>query len=651
MSIRRTLLPLAAMACLTAAAAQANLFMPSVFDDHMVLQRDTAIPVYGEDTPGQAVTVTFAGQTQTATADGTGKWRVNLAPVGAGGPYTLTVAGSDKKEFQDVLTGDVWVCSGQSNMQFTVSSAVNGPAEIAAANHPQIRLLGLPQVRNLTPQKNVSAAWVVCTPQNVGSFSAVGYFFGRELNRELNVPIGLINSSWGGTAAEAWTPRETLIAFPGMKEMLGGNGESQEEIWKKQAARLNSWLDSIGIKNEPGAKFAEGFANLDFDDAGWKEMSLPCLWEDAGLHLDGVVWFRKTFDLPADFAGGPATLTLGAIDDLDCTFINGQQVGRTHVDTPSFWAALRRYSIPAGVLKPGRNVVAVRAVDIGGGGGLTGPAGTLRLKTAASTLMLEGKWKYLVEQTVVIPADKPRPPEPGGNTMATELYNAMIHPLIPYAIRGVIWYQGCSNAGNPGFYRELLPAMIQAWRQRWGSDFPFLIVQLAGFMTDSGDPADNPGWAGFRDVQRQIAEQTPNCGLALAIDIGDPTDIHPRNKQDVGKRLALQALQKTYGKAVAAAGPTFKSLAADGGKLVLRFDNLGGGLKAKDNTLANNFAIQGEDGKWAWADAAIAGDTVVVSSPAVAQPVAVRYAWQNSPKASLYNQAGLPAVPFAAKLP
>ena len=650
MSIRLTTIPLAAWAC-RAPTAQAELFMPSVFSDHMVLQRDTAIPVYGKDHPGQTVTVTFAGQTQTATVDAAGQWRVNLAPVGAGGPYTLTVAGSNRMEFQDVLTGDVWVCSGQSNMQFGLGSAVNGPAEIAAANYPRIRLLELPQVRNVAPQEDIAAAWTVCTPQSVGGFSAVGYFFGRDLFQELKVPIGLINSSWGGTAAEAWTPRETLVTFPGMKDMLGTTGENQADLWKKHAVLLNDWLDRIGIKNEPGAKFAEGFAKPSFDDGSWKNMRLPTLWQDAGLKINGVVWFRKSFDLPADFAGGPGALSLGAIDDLDCTFVNGQLVGRTHVDTPSFWTALRRYSIPAGLLKPGRNVVAVRAIDIGGSGGLTGPAGAMTLKVPNATVALEGNWKYAVENTLVIPANQPRPPEPGGNTMATELYNAMIHPLIPYAIRGVIWYQGCSNAGNPGFYRELLPAMIQSWRQRWGSDFPFLIVQLAGFMTDSGDPADNPGWAIFRDVQYQIAEQTPNCGLALAIDIGDPADIHPRNKQDVGKRLALQALQKTYGKAVAASGPTFKSLAADGAKLVITFDNLGGGLKAKDNSLATNFAIQGQDGKWAWADAAIAGDTVVVSSPTVAHPVAVRYAWQNSPKASLYNQAGLPAVPFQASVP
>ncbi|MFA5205547.1 MAG: sialate O-acetylesterase [Lentisphaeria bacterium] len=633
------------------AAAQAELSMPSVFNDHMVLQRDTAIPVYGRDTPGQAVTVTFAGQTQSATADAAGRWRVNLAPVGAGGPYTLTVAGSDKKEFLDVLTGDIWVCSGQSNMQFMVSGAINAPAEIAAANHPQIRLLGLPQVRNGLPQEDVSAAWTVCTPQSVRGFSAVGYFFGRDLNRELNVPIGLINSSWGGTAVEAWTPRETLITFPGMKEALGGAGEDQAEIWKKHAAALNRWLADIGVNNEPGAKFAEGFASPGFNDTGWPIMNQPTLWGDAGITFNGVLWFRKSFDLPADFAGGPATLDLGAIDDLDCTFVNGKLVGRTHVDTPSFWVAQRRYLVPAGLLKPGRNVIAVRVADIGGGGGMTGPADVIRLKIAGLTLPLSGAWRYAVESRLVVPADKPRPPEPGGNLMATELYNAMIHPLIPYAIRGVIWYQGCSNAGNPALYRELLPAMIQSWRQRWGSDFTFLIVQLAGFMTDSGDPADNPGWAVFRDVQRQIAEQTPNCGLALAIDIGDPADIHPRNKQDVGKRLALQALQKSYGKTVAASGPTFKSLAADGGKLMVAFDHLGGGLKAKDNSLANNFAIQGQDGKWAWADAALDGDRVVLSSPAVAHPVAVRYAWQNSPKASLYNQAGLPAVPFEASIP
>ena len=528
----------------------------------------------------------------------------------------------------------------------------NAQAEIAAADHPRIRLVNLPQARNLAPLEDIPAIWTACTPKTVGGFSAVGYFFGRDLLRELNVPIGLINASWGGSSVEAWIPREPLLAVPGIADTLQAPSEALADHWRDHhASPLNDWFEALGIKNESGATVAGNFARRDLDDTAWNSMTLPTYWQDAGA------WHQRRGVVPQDVR--PARRFHRRARG---SFPWRHRRPRLHVcQRPAGWPHPRGLS---GVLAcpaplcgsarrshpPARNVVAVRAVDIGGNGGLIGPAEAMEVTSGSITVPLAGKWKYAVECPLVIPPDKPRPMDLG-DLMATELYNAMVHPLIPYAIRGVIWYQGEANTGNPARYGKLLPALIQSWRRGWGHDFPFLIVQLAGFMAASNDPAANPEWAIFRDVQRQVAAQTPCCSLAVAADIGDPSDIHPRNKQAVGHRLARQALKNVYGLAVAATGPTFNSLAINGNRLIIAFDHLAGGLRAKDNSLDASFAIQGQDGKWEWADAAIAGATVVVSHPAITRPVAVRYAWQNHPNASLYNQAGLPAVPFQAALP
>ncbi len=646
----RICLSVAAAALWIATCGLAEVSLPSVFADHMVLQRGRQVNVFGKDNPRQKVTVRFGKQQKETQAGADGRWLVKLDALDAGGPFEMQVAGSSEREFKDVLVGEVWVCSGQSNMQFGTGGAVNGQAEIAAADHPKIRLMQIPNVRNLKPQDDVAAGWVVCSPQTVGGFSAVGYFFGRDLNQQLDIPIGLINSSWGGTSAEAWTPREELVTLPGMQAMLDAAGGDPGQAWAKHGQQMTAWLASVGMPNEGGEKLKAGWASAEFDDAAWKTMDEPSYWQANGLKINGALWFRRVVDVPAGMDLKSATLELGGVDDFDVTFVNGQEVGHTAGETPDFWQAQRKYKLTDGVLKAGKNVIAVRVLDIGGDGGFGGPANAMRIVAGEQSVPLAGAWKYEIERQFTDPGDKPRAAAPGGGNMATELYNAMIHPLIPYTIGGAIWYQGESNAGDPVGYGKLLPTMIQSWRARWGSEFPFLIVQLAGFMANGAGADDNPGWATFRDVQRQIAEQTPKCGLALAIDIGDVADIHPKNKQDVGKRLALQAMKVAYGKDIVASGPTLKSLKADGDKLIVSLSNVGGGLVAKNGPLLKDFAIQDKDGRWAWADAKIQGDTVVLSAADIASPMAVRYAWQNTPPAELYNKEGLPAVPFAAEL-
>lgn len=449
---------------LSAATGSADVKLPALVGDNMVLQQDAKLRIWGTADPSEEVTVTFCGQSKTTTADKRGRWHVTLGPFSAGGPFEMTIAGRNSITLRNILVGEVWVCSGQSNMEWPVAASLNAQQEIAAANWPQIRLFTVRKTISTFALDDCTGTWVPCSPATVGHFSAVGYFFGRELHKALGVPIGLINSSWGGTLAEAWTPESVLRANPEFRGILD--------------------------------------------------------------------WRAK------------------AIAD-----------GKVDQNTP------------------------------------------------------------------------------------TVLYNAMIEPLTDFAIRGAIWYQGESNAGNPKGYRKLLPAMIRGWREQWHNDqLAFLIVQLANFMAVQTAPVEE-GWAAIREVQWQIAETVPYCGMASAIDLGEANDIHPRNKQDVGRRLALCALARIYGRKVECSGPTFKSMTVRDGKAILSFTHTTGGLVVKGDEL-KGFALRGEGGDWVWAKAKIEGDKVVVWADGVPNPTAVRYGWANNPIGNLYNGAGLPANPF-----
>jgi len=449
---------------LSAARCAADVKLPALVGDNMVLQRDAKLRIWGTADPGEEVTVSFHGQCKSAVADKRGRWHVNLGPFSAGGPFEMTIAGRNTVTLRNILVGEVWVCSGQSNMEWPVAASLNAEQEVAAASWPQIRLFTVQKAISTWALDDCKGAWVECSPATVGGFSAVGYFFGRELHKSLGVPVGLINSSWGGTLAEAWTPTSTLRADPEFQGILD---------WRAKAI------------------------------------------------ADGKV---------------------------DC-------------NTPSV------------------------------------------------------------------------------------LYNAMIEPLTDFAVRGAIWYQGESNAGNPKGYLKLLPAMIRAWREAWRNDkLAFLIVQLANFMAVQATPVEE-GWAAIREVQWLIAQTVPYCGMASAIDIGEANDIHPRNKQEVGRRLALCALARVYGRKVECSGPTYRSMSVRDGKAILSFTHTTGGLVVKGDEL-KGFAIRGESGGWVWAKAKVEDDKVVVWAEGVSKPVAVRYAWANNPIGNLYNGAGLPANPF-----
>ena len=638
----------AILACVLVGAARAEEDLPflhPLFTEGAVLQRGIECPVWGWTTPGARVTVSMDGSRATATASDAGEWTASIGPFEAGGPHTLSVRGPESVTVGNVMVGDVWICSGQSNMEMGIRPCNNGDAEVAAADYPKIRLFSVPKRISHEPQRTIRSSWLVCSPETVGSggwggFSAVGYYFGRELHKALGVPIGLINTSWGGTIAEAWTSAEALKTMSDFRGPVEDFQKSVEEM-KRNAYDYDAKMREWWVKNDRGSKPGAEWSESRHDDSAWKTMRLPAAWEQAGLaNFDGLVWFRKSFDLPADWAGKELKLGLGPIDDADVTWFNGTRVGGMSV-----WNQPRDYKVPGKLVKAGRNVVAVRVLDTGGGGGIYGQPGQVKVeRTGAPAISLAGAWRY--EAVGALGQLTPMPKRMGQSpNVTTVLYNGMIAPLLPYGIKGAIWYQGESNAGRPYQYRRLLPTMIRDWRSRFGvGEFGFYIVQLANFMARTTDPVQS-GWAELRESQFLTAETMTNVGQAVIIDIGDARDIHPRNKQDVGKRLAISALGITYGKDITHAGPTYRRMRKEGDTIRVYFRQTGRGLVAKGGEL-KGFAIAGADKIFHHATAVIDGPAVVCSAPGVPDPVAVRYGWANNPLCTLYNEEGLPATPF-----
>ncbi len=638
--------------------ARANVILPNLIGDRMVLQREAKVRIWGWGDSGEKVGIEFNGQKVETETKSDGTWSVWLEPMKAGGPHDLTITAKNKIIIKDVLVGEVWVASGQSNMEWPVCVSANANDEVAKADYPQIRLFTVPKQGATNLQTRVWGEWVHCSPKTIPGFSAVAYFFGRELHQKLNVPIGLINCSWGGTNAETWTPREVFHSVPGLKHFEDNITVLEKDLpaaMKKYQRQIEDW-EKATHRNDPGnIGVGKGWAKLEYDDRDWAAIDLPGSFDNLNgtSDFDGVAWFRKEVTLPSDWAGKDLELNLGAIDDYDTTYFNGTKVGSIGVETLHPYSAPRNYKIPGVLVKAGRNVIAVRAFDNFLDGNFKGLAQEMTLRVAgkkeAGAVCVGGKWRAKIEQAIhPIHPELGKPGEPicAGNVNAPiALYNGMIHPLTPFTLRGAIWYQGESNAGNAYEYRTLFPAMIQGWRKAWGQgDFPFLFVQLANYMAVKPEPGESC-WAELREAQ-MLTLNYLNTGMAVAIDIGDAQDIHPKNKQDVGKRLALWALAKTYGqKNLVFSGPLYKSMNMEGNKIRIRFEFADGGLTAKGNK-PTGFAIAGKDKKFVWAEAKIDGDTVVVWSDKVPEPAAVRYAWADNPICNLYNQAGLPASPF-----
>ena len=622
--------------------ATARPFLHPLFSDHAVLQRDRPVPVWGWTTPGRTVTVTFDEKSTTAKADAIGRWQTQIAPFPAGGPHTLTVTetGGQSVTRKDILFGEVWLCSGQSNMEWTINGGVsNGQVEKASANFPNIRLITIPKTVAAKPLESFdpAVAWQVCTPQTAGDFSAVAYFFGRKLHQELNVPIGLITAAWGGTVGEAWVSAPALGQMPDFLDAIAKADADVREQQSPYEPRLRRWLALHVPDLDHGAPAPEK------EDVAPKTLTAPGAWEKAGTKelekFDGILWLYRSVEIPAEWAGRDITLHLGSVADLDVTFWNGAEIGCT-----TGRSLARDYKIPGNRVKAGANTLATCIVNRWGSGGLVGKPGSLRVELDREhNVSLDGTWNYQIVTPMAqwkarLPGEKPN-----GNTV-TVLFNAMIAPLVPYGVKGVIWYQGESNMDRPEQYGRLLPVLIGDWRARFGSPLPFYIVHLAAFMAPAKGPVDRV-LPPMREAQSNAAATVGHSGIAVTTDIGDPDEIHPRNKQDVGLRLALNALAKDYGKTVEFTGPTLESAKVEGRTMRLTLDHAEGGLTLKGDG-EHVFAIAGANRKWVWAKAEIQGNVITVSSPDIEEPAAVRFAWSNYPNASLYNGANLPAAPF-----
>jgi len=624
--------------------------LPKIFCSNMVLQQGMEIPVWGWADRSEKVKVEFLGRTYKTRGGKDGKWMLKLPAQEYGGPYTLTITGKNTIQFENVMIGEVWICSGQSNMEWPVELCNNPEKEIPAAVYPNIRIFTVPKEMSKTIEDDLTGGqWEECTPETVKKFSGVGYFFGRELHNKLNVPIGLIHSSWGGTVAETWMSAETIkedmdlkYALDELKDMTPSRyAEIQRQKYIKEMA--SCFDGNLPIKDEGLVNGKAVWAAVDYDDSGWADINIPSYWEGQGYGgIDGIGWLRKEITLTEDQTESDIILYLGMVDDADITYYNGVEIGRT--DYRDSWKAYRKYTIKKDLLKKGKNILTVRVTDRGRGGGIWGEPGDQYLQVGSSKIDLSGKWKLKISEVFINENLFGWYP----NAYPTLLYNAMLNPLIPYAIKGAIWYQGESNGGRAKQYRRIFSNLIKDWRIHWQQgDFPFLFVSLANYMQPVDTPQESQ-WAELREAQT-MALKLPNTGMAVAIDIGDTNDIHPRNKQDVGKRLALNAFKIAYGQNIIYSGPVYKSVDFKDGKAIVRFSHVGSGLKAKDlYGYVKCFSIAGKDRKFHWAKAEIiSNDQVMVYSPDIKDPLAVRFAWANNPvDFNLFNSEGLPANPF-----
>ncbi len=617
--------------CIYVESTNANIRLPNIFTDNMVVQRDKPIKVWGWAAKGESVTVEFNGAKQKTKAATDGSWMLSLPSMVFGGPFEMKITGKNSIVFKNILIGDVWVCSGQSNMEWSIKNTNDVKKEMEEANYSSIRLFTVEKEIAYKPLTNVEGKWMECNSTNIADFSAVAYFFGRKLTKDLSVPIGLINTSWGGTNIETWMSWDIM----GKKDQYK-NADFEKMEKEREGMKEKQQLFIESMKNDKG--ITEKWFDPANTSGGWKKIKLPQLWENTEIgNADGIVWFRKEFVLPDSYEGKELKLHLGPIDDNDITYINGKQIGATNSYNED-----RVYTISTALLNKGKNTIVIKVEDTGGGGGVYGDARQMYIEAGNNQLPLFGEWEYKISVSNVSLGLKDK----GPNSFPSLLYNAMIAPIINYNIKGGIWYQGESNASEGFYYRTLFSEMINDWRSKWGYEFPFFWVQLANYMKPVKVPTQS-NWAELREAQ-SLTLSMPATGQAVIIDIGEANDIHPRNKQDVGYRLALAAEKIAYGREVVYSGPTYQSMTILGNKIVLSFSNLGSGLFAKDRYgYLKGFSIAGSDQKFVWAKAMIEEGKVIVFSDEIVSPVAVRYAWADNPDdANFYNKEGLPASPF-----
>ncbi|MHB9133301.1 MAG: sialate O-acetylesterase [Armatimonadota bacterium] len=645
---------------LTTIPVLAAVKLAPLFADNMVLQRDTKVTVWGTADPGEKVTITVGRRTVKGVAGTDGCWSVKLAPMKATSlPFDVTVVGTDTLVLHNVLVGDVWLCSGQSNMQKPVGlnppqpPVDNYEQEIATANYPQIRLFNVGLAQALAPQTTCKGQWEVCSPQTVGRFSAAAYFFARQLVQENGIPIGLITSTWGGTPAQMWTSIPTLKQVPTYRgiaelgEALATFAKKDTSIeWRALGALAGEYKQQWWAAHDPGLRPGKEWTATDYDDSAWKTRKEPSnYWQYTGLpDFEGMMWYRKSVEVPAEWNGKDLLFSCSGYTQEASFYFNG-----VNIDDKRDPKNAVLFTIPAALVKPGKNVLAVRVIGVNGAGGLVGNPDAMylaRADDAKAKIPLAGQWLYQIGLALGLGETFPFTTGLPGT-----YYNAMIHPLVPYTLKGVLWYQGESDmtGGKHQYYRDVLQALITDWRGVFRRpDLPFLLVQLPNIGNPEPFPTGYAPYSYVREAQLAVALRTPNTALAITIDIGSP-DIHPSNKQDVGKRLAMAAQGLVYGKKIEYCGPLFAGMTLEGDKLRLRFLHTGGKLMTRDGAPLTGFAIAGADGKFVLADAVIDGETVLVSSPKVPKPVMVHYAMRNSPVCNLYNAVGLPASPFRSE--
>ncbi|WP_288374708.1 sialate O-acetylesterase [uncultured Chryseobacterium sp.] len=613
---------------------QAKVRLPALVSDGMILQRNQDLKIWGYADAGEKITVKLINKTYTTTADQNGNWMVTLPKLNAGGPYRMTI---NEITLKDILVGDVWVASGQSNMELPMRRLKPlYENETKNANNQNIRFFTVPQKYNFkTPQNDLDGGkWESTNPQTILNFSGVAYFFAKQLSKKNKVPVGIIHASLGGSPVQAWMDEKSLQKYP---EYL-----SEAEKWKNDDLIKSTESEEQSLSKAWYAELDQSDIGLnqhwekENDVSGWKTMLVPGSWEDQEGSFDGSVWLRKEITLPKGTDQKTAFLNLGRIKDADVTYINGIKVGNVTYEYPPRW-----YEIPKGVLKEGKNTITVRVIN-GSGKGQFIADKPYYLEIDGQKTDLKGEWKYKTGAKM----ERMAPGQTFIRWKPVGLYNAMINPLIHYKIKGFIWYQGESNTGKPKEYGDLLSTMISDWRSKWNkNDLPFLIVQLANFMEKKDEPLDS-GWAELREQQRQVSLHVPFTGLAVAIDLGEWNDIHPLNKKTVGDRLALQAQKIGEGKKIIADGPVYQSMKKEGNTIILSFrpgtdDLVQGGLKG--------FAIKQKDGRYQWAKAKTKGNKVIVWNDQITDPVHIRYDWADNPDGNLKNTSGLPASPFTTE--
>ena len=647
--------------------------MPAVFSDNMVLQQKTQVTFWGIASPGAAVSVKASwGAAAKGKVQPDSLWKVKLKSSKAGGPYEVILQiGDSSVTYKNVMLGEVWLCSGQSNMEMPLQGwppdnpIRNSAEEIQAANYPDIRLFSVSRAVSATPEFTCVGTWSECSPQTAAKFSAVGYFFARKLYQELHVPIGMIFSSWGGTKIQSWIGGKFLEQLPDYKSIVEKIDSARVEV-----KNLNDWISNHHVIDVSAKDPAHQFDNLDFrdsacsrpefNDSTWRTMKLPTYWEATEVgEFDGAVWFRKKIEIPRNWLGRALKVELGPADDMDETYVNGVKVGG--LLGGGFWATPRVYVVPKDIVKDSILTLAVRVIDIGGGGGIYGNGVKMRIlpdstTDTAESISLAGEWKYLpvaeyINSKFYVYGDsgefnsRPRPSISVGPNTPTMLFNGMIAPLIPYSIKGALWYQGESNSDFPNDYNNYethFKLMIKNWRADWGEgNFPFYYVQIAPFTYG----VNSKSYA-VRDAQFRVLS-VPNTGIAVTSDIASLETIHPPNKQDVGLRLALWALAKNYHKKLIYSGPLYRSMKIQKGQIVLTFDDADGGLVMKDDSTGRtNFLIAGKDSVFVKAKVKAVGNKLIVYNDEVKKPTAVRYTWSNTDEATLFNKAGLPAPTF-----